>query len=116
MINGNDETIQSKDKASATAKAPMDAYLDFALWGNLLSTSLISQPDVQQRRSCIGHVQCVRSSQNSMPVSDEYVAKQVGLLRSSFLTPKDLFHDGLFGNLEEVFKVMWSIQKCIMFE
>lgn len=47
-------------KASATARAShyMGTYIDSAGWVNLLPTSVIFQPDVQQSESCPGHVQC----------------------------------------------------------
>lgn len=78
-------------KASATASPSLGAYLDSAGWVNLLPTSVIFQPDVQESESCPGHVQCFRNSQNPMPVFDQSLAKQVGLLRSNILTPCSIY-------------------------
>ena len=48
----------SKASATASASPSIGAYLDSAACVNLLPTRVIFHPDLQQKRSLEGHVQC----------------------------------------------------------
>lgn len=65
----------------------MGAYLDSAECVNLLPTSVIFHPSLQQNRSFEGQGPCFWNSQNPMPYLDQSVARQVGLFLSKILTP-----------------------------